>query len=263
MASVVDPDVEDPKTKDHRAHTKTEYRYPSNPHYDYWRKVEGVRGHLSRQYPSIANPAPLGLCAFALTTFVLSMINAGAIVDLRAPKGIVLGLALFYGGLVQLLAGMWEFKTGNTFGATVFSSYGGFWMSYAALFINAFGFLDGYANAPISDLNNDVGIYLLAWCIFSFLMLICCHRATIVLFALFLTVSLTFLILAIGKFSGDDIVLQRIGGIFGIVAAALAWYGAIAKLLSKKTSLFRLPLGELDPIYIKIGWLQHHQLHDH
>ena len=110
----------------------------ANPTYKYFQTEEKLHGFLSQQFPTIANPAPLGLCAFALTTFVLSMYNTGAIVSLRSTShGVVLGLALFYGGLCQLLAGMWEFRTGNTFGALAFSSYGGFWMSFAALFINA------------------------------------------------------------------------------------------------------------------------------
>jgi len=82
---------------------------------------------LGQQFPSIANPAPMGLAGFALTTFVLSMHNAGAGVDVTAPNGVVLGLALFYGGIVQFAAGMWEMRTGNTFGAVAFASYGGFW----------------------------------------------------------------------------------------------------------------------------------------
>ncbi|RKO89357.1 GPR1/FUN34/yaaH family-domain-containing protein [Blyttiomyces helicus] len=87
-------------------------------------------------YPSpvdIANPGPLGLSAFALTTFVLSFFNAGIIVNLSAPAALVISLALGYGGLVQLLAGMWEFRCGNTFGATAFSSYGGFWISFGLI----------------------------------------------------------------------------------------------------------------------------------
>src|SRR6478752_2910365 len=80
--------------------------------------------------PAIANPAPLGLAAFALTTFVLSMVNSGLVSDKAEP--VVFGLALAYGGIGQLLAGMWEFKAGHTFGATAFSSYGAFWLSFWA-----------------------------------------------------------------------------------------------------------------------------------
>jgi len=167
-----------------------------------------------------------------------------------------MGLAMFYGGMVQLLAGMWEFKTGNTFGALLFSSYGGFWMSFAALFVDAFGFLDGYAGQNPADLNNALGIYLLAWAFFSGIMTLAVHRTTIVLMLLLWLVFMTFLMLSIGKFNDNNVYFQRAGGIFGILAAALAWYAAMAAVLTKKTSLFTLPVGELDPIYRRMGWLK-------
>src|SRR5579863_10314809 len=113
---------------------------------------------------SVANPAPLGLCAFALTTFVLSTINAGWF-----PAGatnVVVGLALFYGGLGQILAGMWEFRSGNTFGATAFTSYGGFWLSFAIILIPGTGVLA----AILPVVHSALGVYLLAWAIFTALM---------------------------------------------------------------------------------------------
>src|SRR5437764_3418944 len=118
----------------------------------------------------VANPAPLGLCGFALTTFVLSSINAGWF-----PAGatnIVVGLALFYGGLAQLLAGMWEFRTGNTFGATAFTSYGAFWLSFAVIFIPGSGILAAFipkgGTAPDpAILHPALGVYLLGWTIFT------------------------------------------------------------------------------------------------
>src|SRR3954470_22413868 len=90
-----------------------------------------ARQSCEPQAASIADPGPLGLAAFALTTFVLSMFNAGLVGSAGEP--VVLGVALAYGGLAQLLAGMWEFRTGNTFGAVAFTSYGAFWLSFAAL----------------------------------------------------------------------------------------------------------------------------------
>jgi succinate-acetate transporter protein len=228
----------------------------ANPGYKYFQTEEKLHGFLSQQFPTIANPAPLGLCAFALTTFVLSMYNTGAIVSLRTPShGVVMGLALFYGGLCQLLAGMWEFKTGNTFGALAFSSYGGFWMSFAALFISAFDFLKGYSS-DVTSLHNCLGIYLFAWCIFSGLMTIAAHRTTVVLFTLFFTVFVTFLLLAIGQFRMGDLYCQRAGGIWGLIAATIAWYAAYAGLLTKKNSLFTLPVGEMDPIWRYYGFLK-------
>jgi succinate-acetate transporter protein len=237
-------------------HNGVEEKNPSaNPTYDYFQKEENLHGFLSQQFPTIANPAPLGLCAFALTTFVLSMYNTGAIVDIRTPShGVVMGLALFYGGLAQLLAGMWEFRTGNTFGALAFSSYGGFWMSFSALFIKAFGFLDPYGD-NVEDLDNCLGIYLFSWCIFTALMCIASHRTTVMLFALFFFLTWTFMLLAISKFRGGDLYVQRAGGITGILTAAIAWYSAFAGLLTKKNSLFTLPVGDLDPIWRHYGFL--------
>src|SRR5579859_715251 len=96
-----------------------------------------TEGYAAAPAAAIANPAPLGLSAFALTTFVLSAINSGI-----APAGatnIIVGLALFYGGISQMLAGMWEFKAGNTFGATAFTSYGGFWLALGIVFVPGSG----------------------------------------------------------------------------------------------------------------------------
>lgn len=226
----------------------------TNPTFEYFDKIEKVHGYLSKQFPTTANPAPLGLCAFALTTFVLSMMNAGGLRSIwSSSNGVVMGLALFYGGLCQLLAGMWEFKTGNTFGALAFSSYGGFWMSFGALFVDAFGFLKGYSGNG-SDLNNDLGIYLMAWSMFSLWMTIASHRTTVALTLLFFLVFLTFLMLSIHAFSGV-IRAQEAGGCFGVMAAFLAWYCAYAGLLTKKNSFFTLPVGEWDPIYRSWGWL--------
>lgn len=211
-----------------------------NPSYIY---QEEVNGFLSKQFPTIGNPAPLGLCGFALTTFVLSMYNVGATVATSGPQGVVMGLALFYGGGIQLLAGMWELRTGNTFGAVAFSSYGGFWMSFAALFIDAFGFLDTYTDSAV--LANALGIYLFSWCIFSVLMTIASHRTSVVLVTLFATVALTFLMLSIGHWA-DSVNCIQAGGAFGILAAVIAWYAAMAALLTKRASYFQLPVWSLE-----------------
>lgn len=162
-----------------------------------------------------------------------------------------MGLALFYGGMVQLLAGMWEFTVGNTFGTVAFTSYGGFWMSFAALNMNCFGFLNGYTASDIAnhDLSNGLGIYLLAWCIFSFLMTIAAHRKTFLLMFLLFLVGMTFLMLAIGEFHHGTIRWQRAGGSFGIVAALLAWYLAFASMFNEPgASCFKLWVGEMDPL---------------
>lgn len=185
------------------------------------------------------------------------MFNAGAVGnDLRRPSsGVVMGMAMFYGGLVQLLAGMWEVKTGNTFGAVAFASYGGFWMGFAALSVEAFGFLDGYGTDHV-QLDNDLAVFLLAWSIFSLLMTIAAHRTTLVLFVLFFMVFLTFLFLAMHHFCHVKyLVLQQTGGAFGLIAAFIAWYAAFAGLLTDKQSLFRLPVWDMDPIWRHFGFL--------
>lgn len=243
-----------------------EETYPSkhnplvgNPTFQYPQTEEKLHGFLSQQFPTIANPAPLGLAAFAFTTFTLSLYNSGAIGDYVAlnpgSQGVILGPALFYGGLCQLLAGMWEFKTGNTFGALAFSSYGGFWLSYGALFIRAFGFLDGYTNEQ--DLHNCLGIFLTSWAIFTLFMTIACHRTTVVLFSLFFFLTLTFLLLAISQYLGGDMTAQRGGGVAGIISATIAWYAAFAGLITRKNSLFTLPVGDLDPMWRRWGILTH------
>ena len=121
--------------------------------------------------PAVANPAPLGLSAFALTTFVLSSSNAGFIFPAVGAGGaVVIGLALFYGGLVQLVAGIQEFRAGNTFGATAFCSYAGFWMALAVMFLPRTG-VDA-ALVATKTLSSGVTVFLLGWTIFTGLMLI-------------------------------------------------------------------------------------------
>ena len=173
----------------------------------------------------VANPAPLGLCGFALTTFVLSAANA----KLFDGAGIVIGLALFYGGLAQLLAGMWEFKTGNTFGATAFTSYGAFWLAVAASL-----------QLKLIPSEAAFGFFLLGWTIFTGIMLLATLRLSVALIALFALLFVTFLLLTIDAFGGGT---KQIGGYFGLATAAVAFYTALAGLLSSMPSAFKLPVG--------------------
>ncbi|KAI7871689.1 GPR1/FUN34/yaaH family-domain-containing protein [Spinellus fusiger] len=196
--------------------------------------------------PTIANPGPLGLSSFALTTFVLSLHNAGAGVSPAGPNNIVVGLAFFYGGLVQLLAGMWEFRTGNTFGATAFSSYGGFWLSYALVFIPGANILGSYSGAGVDPhaLSQSLGIYLLSWAIFTGILLIASHRSSVGLVSLFFFLFITFILLAAGEFN-NSISSKVAGGAFGIITALIAWYNALSGLLTRDSSYFLLPTGRL------------------
>ncbi|KAF3480625.1 acetate permease A [Arthroderma uncinatum] len=197
---------------------------------------------------TIANPAPLGLSAFALTTMVLSLINMQAR-GITAPHFVVAS-AFAYGGLVQLLAGMWEMAVGNTFGATALSSYGGFWISYAIIFTPG-GFniasniekLNGTA-----ALNNVTGFWLMSWWIFTTLCLICTLKTNLAFFLLFLNLDLAFLFLGVGHLviSGKVYTpLIKTGGFFGILAALLAWYCALAGMADPKNTFVKFPLGQL------------------
>lgn len=173
----------------------------------------------------IADPAPLGLAGFAMTTFVLSFINANIIKETGAVN-VVLALALFYGGLAQLLAGMWEYKRGNTFGATAFGSFGAFWLSFWAL--------DRLARGPASDIHQAVGLYLLAWCIFTAYMTLAALKTNLAVLAVFVLLTLTFLFLAIGAFQNDPApdTMTKVGGWFGIVTAVAAWYASSAAVVN-------------------------------
>jgi succinate-acetate transporter protein len=196
--------------------------------------------HTASAAATVANPGPLGLCAFALTTFVLSSINAGWFN--AGATTVVLGLALFYGGAAQFAAGMWEFKTGNTFGATAFTSYGAFWLSFGAILLPGTGILDALVKAGVVD--QALGLYLLAWGIFTAIMFIGTLRNNFALIGVFGFLTLTFLSLAIGHLSGTSGLLT-LGGYLGIVTAILAWYTALAGLLSSSKSVFTLPVGPI------------------
>jgi succinate-acetate transporter protein len=192
-----------------------------------------------------ANPAPLGLCAFALTTFVLSSINAGWFP--AGAQNVVVGLALFYGGLAQLLAGMWEFKAGNTFGATAFTSYGAFWLAFAVILIPGSGVLASFipAGAKAIDptiLHPALGVFLLGWTIFTGLMFLGTLRSTIALMAVFGFLFLTFLALALGELLPST-TMHTVGGYLGIITALVAWYTALAGILASSKSMFNLPVG--------------------
>lgn len=164
----------------------------------------------------IADPAPLGLAGFALTTMVLSFVNTGLFNE--KDVGVVLGLALAYGGIAQFSAGMWEFARGNTFGAVAFSSYGGFWISYWWLVEHD---LAKGVDAP------GVGLYLICWAVFTGYMMIGATRVSGAVLAVFVLLTATYILLGIGEFAGAA-VLGKIGGWVGVATAAAAWYASFA-----------------------------------
>jgi succinate-acetate transporter protein len=178
----------------------------------------------------IADPAPLGLAGFALTTFMLSTFNAGILP--KSAEVAILGVALFYGGLTQLFAGMWEFVKGNTFGALAFSSYGAFWMSLWYLIV--------HAHLAKPDAANGVGIFLLAWTIFTVYMTIVTMRISGLLFTLFSVLLVTFAFLTAGNFMSNPSIVH-IGGYLGLLTAFIAWYASFAGVLNGTAKKVILP----------------------
>ncbi len=171
---------------------------------------------------AIADPGPLGLAAFAMTTFMLSVFNAN-IIGNKALELVVLPLALFYGGAVQILAGMWEFRKNNTFGALAFSSYGAFWIALAWYLRYV------AAGLPTATEHEARGLFLLAWTIFTAYMLVASLRTTMMLTAVFAFLFATFLVLTIGVLAAPpNANVIKVGGWLGLVTALLAWYHSAA-----------------------------------
>jgi hypothetical protein len=197
---------------------------------------EESAGGRTAGVPAIANPAPLGLAGFAMTTFVLSMFNSGFVSSAGEP--IVFGLALAYGGLAQLLAGMWEFKTGNTFGALAFSSYGAFWISFWA-FVQFFE-----KSVPAADAGHAVGLYLWAWAIFTAYMTIASLRTSVAVFLVFVLLTITFILLGIGNSGGHTTIIHW-GGYIGIITALAAWYASFAQVINATFGGTVAPIGPL------------------
>ncbi len=198
----------------------------------------------------IADPAPLGLAAFALTTFLLSAANANWMS--HATGAAFLGYAFAYGGLIQLLAGMWEFRNRNVFGATAFSSYGGFWLGLA-LWVKLVKLPALAAAKPltlgatVTALNHDVGWILLAFFIFNTYMLVMATQLNVAVFGVFLTLGITEIVLAIGQFNAGSAVLPtgtiKVGGYIGLVTALVAWYTSMAGVAGGMGGRLRLPVG--------------------
>jgi len=193
----------------------------------------------------LANPAPLGLSAFALTTFVLSLINMRT--RGIAEANIVVAAAFGYGGLVQLLAGMWEMAVGNTFGATALSSYGGFWISFAIILTpGGFEIVTILGGGTSSAFLDSFGLFLMGWFIFTTILLLCTLRSTVMFFLLFFWLDIAFLLLGIGYLhhSGGHPKSSCIkaGGFFGLLAAFWAWYNAWAGIADSTNSFFTPPV---------------------
>jgi succinate-acetate transporter protein len=176
-----------------------------------------------------------------MTTFVLSMFNANFVGKSGEP--VVLGLALAYGGIAQLLAGMWEFRTGNTFGAVAFSSFGAFWISYWALVTFFVG------QIPESHAGAAIGLYLWAWAIFTTYMFVASLRTTGAVALVFFLLAITFILLGAGNSGANDSVIHW-GGYVGLATAAAAWYASFAAVVN---STFGRTIAPVMPLQVARG----------
>jgi succinate-acetate transporter protein len=186
----------------------------------------------------VADPAPLGLAGFALTTFLISLTNAHL-----APSDLWVGPALFYGGLAQLLAGMWEFRNRNVFGATAFSTYGAFWMS---LFTFVILLSAGTIKLSPAAVDESLAWFLLAFFIFNTYMLAWSSMINLAVFGVFLTLEITEGLLWIGLFAlpgGTALDIVKAGGWVGIVTAAVAWYASAAIVANTIAGRVVVPVG--------------------
>ncbi len=179
-----------------------------------------------------ADPGPLGLAGFALTTFVLSMINANLVGGgALTTAGIVAPLAFAYGGIAQFTAGVWEFRTGNTFGAVAFCSFGMFWFSLYLLLHVTIGAI------PKTEIFSALGLYLWAWGIFTAYMFVASLRTTVGVAAVFLLLAITFIVLGIGNsaLAGTHSLTNstiKLGGYLGLATAIVAWYVSFAAVVN-------------------------------
>ena len=181
----------------------------------------------------LANPAPLGLAGFGITTLVLNVINAEIISE--ESIGMVLPLGLFYGGLTQLLAGMWEAKKNNTFGFTAFSSYGAFWMAYALMKILVRNDVLGPVPA-----ESGMTVFLVAWGIFTTYMFVGTIKISVALMVVFASLAILFYLLAWGQHNAD---IHKLAGYEGLFTAGAALYASAAQVINETWGKNLLPLG--------------------
>ncbi len=180
----------------------------------------------------LANPAPLGLAGFGLTTLILNIVNADLIA--KESIGMVLPVGLFYGGLAQFLAGMWEMKKNNTFGFTAFSSFGAFWMALAVMVILE----DTEVVEPVP--KNGLSVFLGAWGLFTGYMTIGTLKISRALQMVFGTLTILFFLLAWGEHNET---VMKVAGWEGILCAASALYASAAQIINESWGRYVAPLG--------------------
>lgn len=179
-----------------------------------------------------ANPAPLGLMGFGMTTVLLNLHNAGFI----ALGSMILAMGIFYGGLAQIIAGIQEWKKNNTFGATAFTSYGMFWLSLVALlFLPKLGLAD-------ATTKDAMAAYLFLWGVFTAVMFIGTLRANRALQFVFASLAILFFLLALGDATGNA-TITMIAGYEGIICGLSAIYAALAQVLNEMYRKIVVPLG--------------------
>ena len=188
---------------------------------------------IMKKFPSkYSNTSPLGLIGFGFTTLMLSFAN----VTLFKLNSMVIGLGIFYGGIAQFVAGMYELKKGNTFSGTAFCSYGAFWLSFCCMVVGS-----PFLGVPPPD-HKAEGIFLLFWAIFTgFMFLGTIKHGHITLKLIFFTLAITFLILAIGAFA-ESSVLTKIGGGFGFVCGGIAFYTAVVEVINGEQGYTFMPI---------------------
>ncbi len=183
---------------------------------------------------STANPAPLGLLGFGMTTILLNLHNAG----FYGLNSMIIGMGIFMGGIAQIFAGIQEWKKNNTFGATAFTAYGSFWLSLVAIWLipkTNFG-------AAYASNETSMGCYLLLWGMFTLFMFVGSLRLNRMLQVVFFTLTILFFLLSLADFTGNEL-LHTIAGYEGILCGLSAFYGSAALVLNEVWGKTVLPLG--------------------
>ncbi|PWN99578.1 hypothetical protein FA09DRAFT_328385 [Tilletiopsis washingtonensis] len=206
---------------------------------------------IGASHRKLANPLPMGAMSFATTTLVLSLYNIR--VDGITVPNAVLTFSLFYGGTVQYLAGLLEFCSGNTLGATIFVCYGCFWWGFSMIFIPFFGEMGTYDGVPgvysmtgsaAAEAESAIGLFLFVWLGITLIVTIGAARSSITLIVLLVLLDITFALLGSFYYTGN-VKLETAGGAFGIATALVAYYLAFGSLLTPTISYFTLPLGSV------------------
>lgn len=195
-------------------------------------------GIHSRPPSNLANPVPLGLASFSFTCLVLSLIN----IQVRGVTNnkIIISAAMFYGGAILLFVGLLCYPLGNTFGMTVFGSFGGFWISYGCILTDQFGIMASYKDDP-EMWANAMGLFLAGWTVFTFLMTLCTLKGDWGLFLIMLFATLLFLLLTIGTFISNENVIIA-GGYFGIFCSLTGFYSMYSGVANFTNSYFPVPV---------------------